>query len=183
MTFEYQEKVFITIKLFEKWVGAVLVCYFSAGRMSTGYNGPATVILDGCTCHAIEHIQVGLRAKRICLAPLPPHSPDQTKTLDPGVFATAKRLSLSPITGAYSRQSSRAMRIFDAWRRATVPRVKVAAFPAAGFVPVERDGEIYLEVDLTQAHRIHYWTEAPHIEDVMRAAGLGQLRLAAETRE
>jgi hypothetical protein len=67
------------------------------------------------------------------------------------------------------------MRLVDAWQRATVPRVSVAAFRAARFVPVERNGEIYLEVDLTQAHRIRHWTEAPHIEDVMGAAGLRRL--------
>jgi hypothetical protein len=50
-------------------------------------------------------------------------------------------------------------------------------------VPVERDSEISLEVDLMQAHRIRHWTEAPQIEDVVSAAGLGQLRLAAETRD
>jgi hypothetical protein len=61
--------------------------------------------------------------------------------------------------------------------------VTVAAFRAAGFVPVERDGEICLGVDLTQAHRIRHWTEAPHIQDVMSAAPLRRLRLAAETRE
>jgi hypothetical protein len=111
--FESQENGFITIKLFEKWVGAVLTPYFSAVRMHTGYNGPAILILDGCTHHAIEGIQVGLRAKRIYLAPLHPHSSDQTQPLDFGVFATVKRFSLSPMTGVSSRQSSQAMRIFD----------------------------------------------------------------------
>jgi hypothetical protein len=48
------------------------------------------------------------------------------------------------------------MRIFDAWQRTTVPRVIVAAFRVARFVPVERDGEIYFEIDLTQAHRIRH---------------------------
>jgi hypothetical protein len=75
------------------------------------------------------------------------------------------------------------MRIFDPRQRATIPRVIVVVFRAARFVPVERDGEIYLEVDLTQAHRIDHWAEAPHIEDVVSAAGLRRLRLAAETRE
>jgi hypothetical protein len=131
----------------------------------------------------IERIQVGLRAKRIYLAPLPPHSSDQTQPLDLDVFAAVKRFSLSPITGEYSHQSSQAMRIFDAWQRTTVPRVIVAAFRAAGFVPVERDGEIYLEIDLTQVHRIRHWTEAPHIEDVVSAVGLRRWQLAAETRE
>jgi hypothetical protein len=88
------------------------------------------------------------------------------------VFATVKRFSLSLITGAYSCQSSQAMRIFGAWQRVTVPRVIVAAFRAAEFVPIERDGEIYFEVDLTQAHRIRHWTEALHIEDVVSAVGL-----------
>jgi hypothetical protein len=119
--------------------------------MHTGDNGPVIVILDGCTCHAIERVQVDLRAKSTYLAPLPPHLSYQTQPLDLGVFATVKRFSLSPITWAYSRQSSQAMRIFDAWQRATVPRVIVVAFRAAGFVAVERDGEIDLEVDLTVA--------------------------------
>jgi hypothetical protein len=82
---------------------------------SGGYNGPAIVILDGCTRHAIERIQVGLWAKGIYITPLPPHSSDQTQPLDLGVFAVVKRFSLLPITRAYSRQSSQVMRIFDAW--------------------------------------------------------------------
>jgi hypothetical protein len=77
--------------------------YFSAVRMRTGYNGPVIVILDGYTCHAIEHIQIGLRPKRIYLAPLPPHSSDQIQPLDLGMFTTVKRFSLSPIAGGYSR--------------------------------------------------------------------------------
>jgi hypothetical protein len=115
----------------------------------TSYNRPAIAILYGCTCHAIECIQVGLRAKRIYLAPLPRHLSDQTQPLDLSVFATVKRFSLSPITGAYSRQSSQVMPIFDAWQRATVPRVIIAAFRAGGFVPIEPNGEISLEIDLT----------------------------------
>jgi hypothetical protein len=99
------------------------------------------------------------------------------------LFSAIPRFFLLPITGAYSRQSSQEMRIFDAWQRATVPRVVVAAFRAAGFVPVERDGEIYLEVTLIQAHPVPHWTEVPHIEDVVSVAGLRRLRLAAETRE
>jgi hypothetical protein len=62
VAFEYQENGFITIKLFEKWVEEVLLSDFSAVRMRTGYNSPAIVILDGCTCHAIEGIQGSLRA-------------------------------------------------------------------------------------------------------------------------
>jgi hypothetical protein len=161
----------------------VFMPYFSAVLMRIGYNGPAIVILDGCTCHAIGRIQVGLRAKRRCLTPLPPHPSDQTQPLDLGVLATVRRFCLSPITGAYSPQSFQAMHIFDAWQRTTVPRVIVAAFRVVEFVPVECDGEIYLEVDLPQAHRIGHWTEAPHIEDVVSAAGLKRLRLDAETRE
>jgi hypothetical protein len=134
-------------------------------------------------CHAIELIQVGLRAKRMYFAPLPLHSSDQTQPLDLGVFPTAMRFSLSPITGAYSCQSSQAMRIFDTWQRATALRVIFAAFQAAGCLPVERDGEIYIEVDLTEVHRIRHRTEAPHMEDVLSAADLRRLRLAAETRE
>jgi hypothetical protein len=116
------------IKVFVKRVEAVLMPYFSAVRMRAGYNGPAIVILDGCTCHVIERIQVGLREKGIYRAPLSPHSSDQTQPLDLGVLVTVKRFSLSPINGAYLRQSSQVMRIFDAWQLATVPRVIVAAF-------------------------------------------------------
>jgi hypothetical protein len=69
------------------------------------------------------------------------------------------------------------MRMFDAWQRATVPRAVVAAFRAAGFVPIERDNEIYLDVDLTKATRIRRWTEAPHIEEVVGEAGRRRVRL------
>jgi hypothetical protein len=69
------------------------------------------------------------------------------------------------------------MRIFDAWQRATVPRVVVAAFRAAGFAPVERDAQIYLGVDFSKAIRIRQWTGAPHVEDVIGQAGRRHRRL------
>jgi hypothetical protein len=52
--------------------------------------------------------------------------------------------------------------MFDAWQRATVPRVVVAVFAAAGFVPLERDGQIFLEIGRSKATRVHHWSEAPH---------------------
>jgi hypothetical protein len=175
--FEYQENGFITIKLFEKWLSMVLLPYISACRARTGYQGRAVLLLDGCACHAIERLRGDLQTMGISLAPIPPHSSDQVQPLDLGVFGTVKRWSLAPISGAYSRQTAQAMRMFDAWQRATVPRVVVAAFRAAGFVPFLLDRQVYVKIDLAHATRIRHWTAAPHMEDVVSAAGLRRLRL------
>jgi hypothetical protein len=55
------------------------------------------------------------------------------------MFTVVKRFSLSPISGAYSKQSAEVMRIFDAWRHSTVPRIVVAEFRATVFVMIECD--------------------------------------------
>jgi hypothetical protein len=73
------------------------------------------------------------------------------------------------------------MRMFDAWQPATVPRVVVAAFRAAGFVPVGRGDELYLEIDLSKATRIRQWTEAPHVEEAVAGAGRGTDPIGGES--
>jgi hypothetical protein len=50
-------------------------------------------------------------------------------------------------------------------------------FRSAGFIPVERDGEIYLDIDLAMVRRIRPWEAASHIEQGIGAAGLRRLRL------
>jgi hypothetical protein len=67
--FHYQEHGFITIKLFEKWLNEVLLHYVEDLRALTVYTGHAVLILDGCTCHTIEHLQDSLHRKGISLAP------------------------------------------------------------------------------------------------------------------
>jgi hypothetical protein len=69
------------------------------------------------------------------------------------------------------------MRIFDAWQRAAVPRAVVAAFRAAGFVPIERDGDRYRQVDLLKTTQFRDWAEEPHTEAVVSVASLRRVRL------
>jgi hypothetical protein len=88
------------------------------------------------------------------------------------MFTIVKRFSLSPISGAYSKQSAQVMRIFDAWQHTTVPRIVVAAFRATGFVPIECDEDIYLQINLSNAIRIRDWVEMLHRENVVNITGL-----------
>jgi hypothetical protein len=83
------------------------------------------------------------------------------------MFTIVKHFSLSPISGAYSKQSAQMMRIFDVWQHTTIPQVVITAFRATGFVPIECDGDIYLQINLSNAIRIRDWVEMPHREDVM----------------
>jgi hypothetical protein len=70
VAFHYQGNGFLTITLFQKWISEVLIPYFRALRKRIGYHEPAMVILDGCTCHAIDRFQDRLRLKSIILVPL-----------------------------------------------------------------------------------------------------------------
>ena len=68
--------------------------------------------------------------------------------------------------------------MYDAWRRATVPRVVVAAFRAAGFVPFEEDGEMHLRIDRSEAKKIRSWGDAPYVAEGMGGAGQKRVPLA-----
>jgi hypothetical protein len=89
--------------------------------------------------------------KLMFLALLPRYWPNHTQPLELSMFDIMKSFSLTPMTGVYSRQSARVRRIFDAWQRARVPHIIIAAFRSPRFVPFERDGKTSLKVDFAVA--------------------------------
>jgi hypothetical protein len=90
---------------------------------------------------------------------------------------------LALITGVYSRQSLSAIRMFDAWQRATVSRVVIAAFHSIWLVPFEHDGAIDVKINVPMTPRITHWTEARCIEEIVSAADVRLLRWVDNTAQ
>ena len=42
---------YINKKLFHDWVSEIFLPYVRERRLATGYDGPALLLLDGCSCH------------------------------------------------------------------------------------------------------------------------------------
>jgi hypothetical protein len=82
----------------------------------------------------------------ISLAPLPPHSSDQTPPLDLDVFDIVKSFSLDFITGTCLRESTQAMLMFDAWQR-----VPFRAFSSLHFVPLGWSRSNMMEKEMSKS--------------------------------
>ena len=84
--FAQNDSGFITTEIFNDWIIQILVPYIQEKRKQMNYNGPAVLLLDGCSCHYTFELFKLCNENFIKIFFLPPHSSNQTQPLDLVVF-------------------------------------------------------------------------------------------------
>jgi hypothetical protein len=156
-----QECGFITRDLFDWSVNDVLFPYVRATRERLQYDGPALLILDGCSCHGSEWFLEACMELGVDLAFLPAHSSDQTQPMDLGVFANQKteaaRTRPSP---ELNPQTKQVVKMLNGYQKACCPNNITGAFRRAGIITYwsPLHNELLAKVDRTTADRVRHWS-------------------------
>ena len=116
------------------WVTVVYIPFLKEKRDLTGYDGPAVLILDGCSCHNKELLEALLEPYNATAYFIPPHSSDQLQMLDLGIFGVMKlRMSQIRTSASFSTWTRQIIRMFNGWQMSTLPINVVMAFRRGGF--------------------------------------------------
>jgi hypothetical protein len=168
-----QECGFITRDLFDWWADEVLFPYIKMTRERLQYDGPALVILDGCSCHGSDSFDQACMELGVELAFLPPHTSDQIQPLDLGIFAVQKiEASRTRPSPDLNPQTQQLVKILNGYTKACCPNNITSAFRRAGIVTywsVEHK-EILATVDRETATEVRHWRLAKD-RITLRSAG------------
>lgn len=138
---------YITRDLFEHYVRFVLIPAVHERRRALGYDGPAVLTMDRCSCHCGATLQSLCEQNGIRLVYLPPHSSDQTQVCDLGLFGNLKAAqSRIHVPDGMSLQSRQVIRIISAFQATCHPLAVTSAFRRAGISNVWRYGNLYAVV-------------------------------------
>jgi hypothetical protein len=174
-----QTHAFMTTALFARWADEIFFPSIEESRSRSGYQGPALLLLDGCSSHhPIEFLEECER-RNIYVIFLVPHSSDQTQPLDLVPFGIFKRyFNQSTFNALTSAQSNKVIRMMGAWYQATAPHQVIAAWLSAGLVPFRgADHVVYLRVDRSRARGVRGWgVDDPQIQP-FGPAGQRRVRL------
>ncbi|KAH0799812.1 DDE-domain-containing protein [Histomonas meleagridis] len=87
ITYSKSDTGYINARIFKKWLDDCYLKDLQIRRQITGYDGPAILILDGCSCHGTDGIDDYLSENNVYLRYIPLHSSDQLQFFDIGLFA------------------------------------------------------------------------------------------------
>jgi hypothetical protein len=143
----HQPKGFIDQDIFLFWARNHLVPDFQRRREELQYDGPAVLILDGCTAHAgAEFEQLCTDNKIICVF-LPPHSSNQLQPLDLSLFGVTKK-RLVQVNGLESHkvQTRHIHKVVNCFMEAATPSNIVGTFRRAGIAVVYENEQLLCRV-------------------------------------
>ena len=173
----HSETGYISSELFLEYIRRILIPYVNMKRAELSYQGPAVLIMDGCSCHTSAQALDLLRRANVKAILLPAHSSDQTQVCDLGLFGNMKsaqsRIHPPPTASVQSQQM---MKMISAYHGACHPGAITSAFQRAGISNVIHEGCTYLQCEVTRytataiRHPPEGWTEAPdaHIADMRK---------------
>ena len=133
-------------------------------RRESGYDGPALLLLDGCTCHDREALERKLEDENVLLMFIPPHSSDQIQVLDLGIFGVMKQRMAQIKTDVHlSHLSRQVVKSYNAWQIATLPSNISGAFRRAGIHVEWKSNEqrSYIYVDERTADAVRHFQRIP----------------------
>ena len=162
--FSKSETGFITREIFCEWLRDCYLPDLLQKRQSYQYEGPALLIMDGCTCHTGGGIEEMLAMQNVCAKLLPAHSSDQVQFLDLGIFAVQKwRYTQVQTHSDLSTQSKQVMRVYNSWHMSTTPSNVISAFERGGLIR-EWDAltdKIIAKVDRRYAGKVRHFQQDP----------------------
>jgi hypothetical protein len=89
----HQQNGFIDRELFEWWLGQIFVPEIERRRVRTPYDGPALLLLDGCSADDGNFFLDLCLEHNIIPCSILPHSSDQVQLLDLCIFGVTRRLT------------------------------------------------------------------------------------------
>ena len=132
---------YITSDLYSQWFSESLVPYIQKERARSGYAGKSVLIVDGCSAHQSEKVDILALDNKIKILTLPSHSSHILQPLDLGIFGVQKgafaRLKIK--TEHLSEQTTQIIKILASLQRAASPLFIVRSFRAAGIIPVVKE--------------------------------------------
>lgn len=140
---EYSESGYINGQLFDHWIENVFVPYIKEKRLKYKYDGPALLLLDGCSSHYTKKFFQACNDNNIKIFFLPPHSSHLTQPLDLCLFHLHKekirRLFLSIDD---ENVSEKILDLYSAFQMAANVKNIKSSFEATGAV-YEASGSIF----------------------------------------
>ena len=138
---------YITKELFMKYIEHIVLPYVRWTRKSTGYNGHAVLIMDGCSCHRDPALDQVFDENGVIVVFMPAHSSDQLQPLDVGIFGNLKQAQSRIHTPSHmTLQTQQVIRALAAFQAVAHPYAVTSAFRKAGISPVCRNGKVYVAV-------------------------------------
>lgn len=126
---------FMNTRLFLDWAKRSFFPEIRQRRATTGYEGPALLILDGFGVHHSPSFAEMCEEANVVLVFLPPHTSDQLQPCDLGLFGMQKRWQSNITLPTYlNKQTKQVVRIIDSLRMATTPKNVIGAFRKAGII-------------------------------------------------
>jgi hypothetical protein len=154
-----QSKAFMTTSLFMIWADQVFFPTIEDRRVRTDHQGPALLILDGCSSHHPVEFFDECKHRNIYILFLVPHNSHQCQPLDLVTFGLLKRcfvqftFDLLP-----SSQSNKVIKMIGAWYQETARHQIIAPWLSMGLVPFRGDDNlICLRVDRGRAREVRGW--------------------------
>jgi hypothetical protein len=151
----HQQKGFMVTAIFEQWFCDIFLQELMKRRAIYEYNGPAFLIIDGCTSHDSDLVYDLCLDHNIDIIILPAHASNQLQMLDLSIFGiTKKYLSDFNRLDSLSIQSLHIAKIYSAFITAALPHNIVQSFRNGGII-LERSSipgfEIVAEIDINVA--------------------------------
>jgi hypothetical protein len=163
-----QPKGYIVTELFENWFETTLVPELRKRRDIFGYQGPAVLLLDGCTAHSSPKISALCDENHVIPLAFPPHSSNQVQPLDLSIFGITKRL-VARVNRMESMnvQTDHIAKVVCSFMAAATPVNIVKTFCRAGICLVLDDGIVRCRVcpDHARCLLVPITTNLPSIPD------------------
>ena len=162
--FDHSQTGYITGRIFLHWLKEVYIKDLHRRRTETQYDGPAILIMDGCSCHDRGRIESPLEDENVNVFFLPPHSSDQLQMLDIGIFGIMKRKMAETRTpDKLSCLTRQIVKAYNAWQAVTTPMNVTMAFKRAGFNVMwdEKRRRTYVYKDERTAGAVRHFQQTP----------------------
>jgi hypothetical protein len=155
ITVSHQQKGFMVTTIFEKWFGDIFLEEILRRRLVYEYDGPAFLIIDGCTSHDSDLVYDLCLDNNIDIIVLPPHASNQLQMLDLSIFGITKRyISDFNKLDSLSIQSMHIAKIYSAFIAAALPHNIVESFRNGGIIVTRSSNsrfEILADIDTNVA--------------------------------
>lgn len=132
---DYSESGYINGQIFDHWLEKVFEPYIKSKRQKYQYNGPAILLIDGCTAHYTTKFFKICNNNNIKIFFLPPHSSHLSQPLDLCLFHLHKnKIRMLFFNIDDQNVSEKILDLYSSFQMAATVKNIIASFEAAGAV-------------------------------------------------
>lgn len=156
VTVQSQIHGFVNTSIFDSWFQETFVPELTRRRGLFGYDGPAVLLMDNCSCHMSDRISELCEREHVRRLYFPPHRSNQLQPLDLSLFGVTKRL-LAQMNRleAVNIQTRHIAQVVSAFMSAATPTNIVKTFSLSGMaLIVDSEGILRCQVRPDRARRV-----------------------------